>query len=184
MAITKHDFMVPNSTCGYTGGIKTIEIDSTITFKKAMYSREYSIAGVANNAYLTIGITVPSGYEIHVTNLQLYGLDGPCRFLFYPFGSFTQGSTFLTPRNHFIAVDSPAAITTFNTDPTDLNTSGVEMKFQFGGGSTLPTQHDSSIFSPAGKYIISAGQHILRVQNISGDVTTLQVVMHWYEMQL
>lgn len=181
MALPLTDMTIPNSMDEMLNAPLSMDYDESITNKGAYFSRTYYETELLDEGFMTLGIIVPSGYRIHVKNIQLYSSDGPMLFQFYPYASFTVGSTFLTPRNHLICPDSPVSVVTLCTDATDLVLTGVKQEFYYGSG-----KHETAVFSPAAKYVIGGkygGKHILRLQNNSSNTTLSQVTLHWFEQQ-
>lgn len=183
MPLDKFDPNVPNNTCSHTGGLKTINIDKTIAFKKALFSRTHKTISLADNDYLTVAFTIPAGVEIHVVSVTLWALGAPHIFEHLPFCSFTPGGTALTPRNHYVNHVTPSSVLTLYTAPTDIvPVPGATMDFYFGGGTGIAHVSSSAIFSPDGEYIFTAGSHISRIQNLSGAATPAQMQLTWYEL--
>lgn len=182
MALPITDKSVPNAMDEMLNVPVSMPYDESIDNKGAFFSRTYYETALLDEAFMTLAITVPSGYRIHVKNIQLYSSDGPMLFQFYPYASFTDGSTFLTPRNHLICPNAPTSLITLCTDATDLVLTGIVQDFYYGAG-----KHETAVFSPSAKYVIGGsygGKHILRLKNESSNTALSQVILHWFEEQI
>lgn len=165
------------------GGLITIDMYHSIVHEKRLFNLTHSNTALADNGYLTLGIIIPTDWEIHLFNISMFGIDVPFLAEVYPFCTFTPGSTNLTPVNHYQRVDLNApSLVTFNTDPTGFVTGGKRSYSYFGGGSGVGGANSSGIFQTTGEWVLHEGKHLVRIQNLTGGPTLVQMALNWYEV--
>lgn len=183
MAVMEYDKSIPNQTEEKTGAQTVINSDHRMTHMKGMFTAIALDAALADNGFLRMGITVPADLEIHLKNVNLWGVGVPFQMKFYRFPTFTH-ATAITPINHYIKASGvPASLITCSKNPTGISSSGNDMILLFGGGTGVGGTSSGGVYSPTAEFILNEGDFIIEIQNLTGGVAETQMILTWYELQ-
>lgn len=182
MAVSEYDKTAPIQPDIVTGGMVTIDSDHQMVHRYATFSVAYYDLTVADSGTLSLGITVPTGFEIHLKTLYVSGDGFPWIFDGVPHTTFTPSVTFLTPFNHHMSLTAPASVVTINVNPTGLPAEG-DYKFLFGGGTGVGGRTSTGGYSPSAEFVMHTGNHLVRLTNNSGAANEGNIVMTWYEIK-
>lgn len=183
MAVKLYDKESPHQPDFIGGGLISTDTNHNMVHRYGMYSVTYYNLSVADSGTVTIGLNIPTGFEMHVKEYSILGDDFPWILDSVNFTTYTESGNFLTPMNHHISETSHPSRVIVNLNPTDLPAEG-DYKLLFGGGASLGQSTNSGGFSANIEYILHAGKHIVRATNNTGGVQEFSIVITWYEIDL
>lgn len=181
MAVQEYNSESPVQPDTVTGGLVVINSDHQMVHRYATFSVSYYDLAVADSGTLSLGLTVPTGFEIHLKNLFVSGAGFPWIFDGVPHTTFTPSATFITPFNHHMSTTAPASVVTVNVNPTGLPAEG-DYVFLFGGGTGVGGSATSGGYSPVEEFIMHPGNHLIRMTNDTGGANEGSIVLTWYEI--
>lgn len=180
MAINRYSKERPTQPDEVTGALVTIDTDHQSVHKGAMFSITHFDEAIVDTGTLALGIEIPEGLRVALKGLEVFAFGWYWKMEAAPFSAYTESGTWITPNNHDVSVDCCPSLVKVNINPTDLP-SVYPMKFVFGGGTGVAGTGDSAIGALHNEYGFSAGKHVVKITNLTGETALGQIQLDWIE---
>lgn len=140
-------------------------------------------AALANNAYIYNEIRVPTGYELHLKELQSWVDTGPFALDLIEAPTLTTGVTSLTPVCTKRSSDE-VIHTVFKSNPTSISGGTTLKSTYFGGVSGLAGTSEHGITLEETEFILKENTvYLLQAQNLSGGAAFISTTLEFYEIK-
>jgi len=169
---------IPVAVDSLTKSLVNLDWEHSMVHSEKTYTISYRAPAVAINGYLDIHLTgVTNDAHLKVN----YSSEGKAIFNSYVGTTYTNEGTTLTPWNRCICATN-VATTLVRLNPT-INVLGSKRTDEFVGSAGAAVTRAGGVGGSNIETIINPGCDILlRLQNISGSTSDLQMTLNFYEL--
>lgn len=180
MALQKYTSEAPRQPEECTGALVVTDYEHQAIHLGGMFSCTIWDTAVIDTGTLSLGMNIPTGYEISLKDVRCTGFGWPFKLTAMPYTSFTPSATYKTPNNHCVKAGTPASLCTLNVNPTGI-VSSDQFGFLFGGGTSVAGTGASGQGSFTREFRLQAGNHALMAENLTGATAAIMIQLTWIE---